>query len=184
MRCFRACCFSLISASRSKTISSAPEVSPARTMFTYSEEKVPGYKERDWAKLFPSIIESLIFARIFLNAWDLVCGISVSSADTSGNPASTKVDSCLVIIETSCGRTRVKDDTSDTAKGAFFAVSCTSFIETGKVLDVRSFRRAERGLSASIIPETFFPFVSKAVYSYTGIFYKFDVAGIIKRIND
>jgi hypothetical protein len=42
-------------------------------------------------------------------------------------------------------------------------------METGKVLDARSFWRAISELSASIIPEVVFPLISRALYSYTGI---------------
>jgi hypothetical protein len=139
-------------------------------MFTYSEEKVPGYKESDRAKLLPSTIDSLILAIIFLNVLDLVCGIRVSKADTRGKPAPTIVASCLVIIETSDGRTRLKYLEMKKERGSFFvAVSETSLMETGKVLDARSFWRAISELSASIIPEVVFPLMSRALYSYTGI---------------
>ena len=48
-------------------------------------------------------------------------------------------------------------------------VALASFIETGKIFEARSFWRAAKAFSASTIPEVFFPLISRAVYSYTGI---------------
>ncbi|SLM32969.1 hypothetical protein MTBBW1_830041 [Desulfamplus magnetovallimortis] len=116
---------------------------------------------------------ALTFDNTRFNAFESVWGISEARAVTRGNPADKRVASCLVVTAISDGLI-LKKGMNALALSLFFCLEASvpiSLIETGNICFCLNLERAEKTLSASIMPDVFFPDSLNALYSNTVICY-------------
>src|SRR6267142_5060796 len=164
----RSCaCDSVRSARRISTTSRAPELSPARIMFTYRWENTFGCSPSASAKEAPSFTFCFTTPMIFFRRGCSICGI----------PAEIRVASWRVAMARSCADTPVKPSMAPMSTSRARPVFCSpatapASAARASVRYTPSLRRTCRStllLSASRIPRTFLPASVRPVYSKTGM---------------
>ncbi len=158
------------SASRTRTISSAPECSPARIMFTKRSPNTRGCWARASASDEPSLTRCFTSPRTRFSFSLSTCSTSAVSASTSGIPACTSTASWRVMIARSSAETRPSTQRRTFTSRACWAFTCCSpSTSVRKTPSRRSVARRVLGESASRSPCTAFPAAFSALYSKTGM---------------
>jgi len=125
------------------------------------------------AKLLPSSMASFTLESTLCMVFDRVWGISVLTALTRGNPADKRVDICLIIMDSSDELTFENSVNPLKKEGVFFSLAVESdsilLSKVGKIFCCRNLDFAAEVLSASRMPDTFFPLLFNALYSNTAI---------------